>query len=339
MLILDEPTASLTEKETEQLFGLIRKATRTGVGVIYITHRMAEIRRIGDRVTVLRDGKYVATVDSKTTPDDELVRLMTGRVVGEIFPQIKHAPKDTLLSVEVLSTANRTVLDASLSVRAGEVVGIAGLIGSGKSEIARACFGLERIASGSVIFKGKNVTGSMPRQMMERGLFYLPPDRRAEGLLMMRSCRENISLPSLNREPYSRMGLLRLKGEREHTLALASRLNLQPPRIERNAEHFSGGNQQKVLLAKSLTRPVDAFVFDEPTVGVDVATRAAIYQFIRDLTEQGAGVLLISSDLPEVLHLSNRLYVMYRGQIQAELAADEIDEEKVLRYFFHREAA
>jgi ribose transport system ATP-binding protein len=339
VLILDEPTASLTEKETEQLFGLIRKATETGVGVIYITHRMAEIRRIGDRVTVLRDGKYVATVDSKTTPDDELVRLMTGRVVGEIFPQIKHAPKDMLLSIEALSTANRTVIDASLSVRAGEVVGIAGLIGSGKSEIARACFGLERITSGSVIFKGNNVTGSTPRQMMERGLFYLPPDRRAEGLVMMRSCRENISLPSLTREPYSRMGLLMLKDEREHTHELASRLNLQPARIERNAEHFSGGNQQKVLLAKSLTRPVNVFVFDEPTVGVDVATRAAIYQFIRDLTEQGAGILLISSDLPEVLHLSNRLYVMYRGQIQAELAAEEINEEKVLGYFFHREAA
>jgi ribose transport system ATP-binding protein len=339
VLILDEPTASLTEKETEQLFALIRKATQSSVGVIYITHRMAEIRRIGDRVTVLRDGKYVATVDAKTTPDDELVRLMTGRVVGEIFPHIAHAPKDALLKVEGLSTANRTVVNASLTVRAGEVVGIAGLIGSGKSEIARACFGLERIASGSVVFKGANVTGSTPRRMLDRGLFYLPPDRRVEGLVMMRSCRENISLPSLNREPFSRNGWLSLKGERKQASALAERLNLQPPRIERNADQFSGGNQQKVLLGKSLTRPVELFVFDEPTVGVDVATRAAIYRFIAELTEQGAGVLLISSDLSEVLRLSNRLYVMYRGAMQAELTADEISEAKVLRYFFHREAA
>ena len=338
VLILDEPTASLTERETDQLFRLIEQVRRDGVGVIYITHRMSEIRRIGDRITVLRDGRYVATVPADTA-EEELVRLMTGRVIEQIFPQIAFNPGRTVLEVTQLSTADRAVRDVSFSVRAGEIVGLAGLVGSGKSEVARACFGLVPLRAGRVTFDGADVTGASSRQMLERGFFYLPPDRRSEGLVMMRSVRENTTLASLDLPEFSSGPWLKRAAERQAAQRLAERLNLQPPRIERDVDHFSGGNQQKVLLAKSLTRAVKLFAFDEPTVGVDVGTRVAIYQFIKELCEGGAAILLISSDLPEILHLAHRVYVMYRGTLRAELTGAAINEETVVGHFFAREAA
>jgi ribose transport system ATP-binding protein len=339
VLILDEPTSSLTERETEQLFRLIEQAKAEGVGIIYITHRMSEIRRIGDRITVLRDGRYIDTVDAKQCTDEELLRLMTGRVIDQVFPKIAFDPKEEILSVEGLSTANGELRDISISVRRGEVVGIAGLIGSGKSEVARACFGLEPLSAGRVAFDGEETTGLGPRKMLDRGFFYVPPDRRAEGLVMMRSVRENIALPSLRLSRFSGPILLKLAAERAEVTEICKRLNLQPRAIERAADHFSGGNQQKILLGKSLTRKVKLFVFDEPTVGVDVGTRVAIYEFIRDLCEAGAAILLISSDLPEILHLTNRVYVMYRGVLRSEFVGENITEENVLGDFFEKEAA
>ena len=358
VLILDEPTASLTERETDRLFTLVEQVKKEGVGVIYITHRINEIWRIGDRITVLRDGRRVATVDARTSvvhsppgecterlirsqeranvvhsPQGErtegsvrsqerandLVHLMTGRVIGEMFPRIRHAPGETILEVEHLIAADGFVNGVSFRVRRGEVVGLAGLVGSGKSEVARACFGLVPVSGGRVSFAGEVVTGRAPRQMLDRGFFYVPADRRDEGLMMMRSVRENVALPALSTPAWSRGLLLRRREESARTRELAERLDLRPLRIERQVGHFSGGNQQKVLLAKSLTRDVGLFAFDEPTVGVDVATRVAIYGFIRDLCEAGAAVLLISSDLPEILHLPHRVYVMCRGVLTAEL--------------------
>jgi ribose transport system ATP-binding protein len=265
---------------------------------------------------------------------------MTGRVISEIFPTIRSEGGHEMLRVDGLSTRSGTVTGASLQVHAGEVVGLGGLIGSGKSEIMRAVFGLETVTAGRITLKGEDVTGQTPHGMMDRGFFYVPPDRRDEGLVMIRSCRENMSLSSLDRPPFSWGGFaINRRGEARRTNELAERMNLQPRRIERAVDHFSGGNQQKVLLAKSLSRTVDVFALDEPTVGVDVATRASIYGFIRDLCEGGAAVVLISSDLPEILHLSHRAYVFYRGRVQAELAGDEITEENLLRNFFEREAA
>lgn len=339
VLILDEPTASLTDRETEQLFALIDQVKAEGVGVIYITHRMQEIRRIGDRITVLRDGRYVATLDARTAAEDELVRLMTGRVIVELFPKVRFAPGDERLRIDRLTTGKHTVIDASLSVRAGEIVGLAGLVGSGKSEVMRAAFGLDAVIAGRVYLKGEDVTGATTRELLIRGLFYMPSDRREEGLVLMRSCRENMSLASLDQPSFARGPLLDRAGEARKAAELAARMNLQPRRVERAVDHFSGGNQQKVLLAKCLTRPVDVFVFDEPTVGVDVGTRAAIYSFIRDLCEGGAAVVLISSDLLEILNLTRRVYVFYRGRIQAELAGGEITEQNLLTRFFEREAA
>jgi ribose transport system ATP-binding protein len=244
-----------------------------------------------------------------------------------------------VLRVENLSTRKGTVVDASLIARAGEVVGLAGLVGSGKSEVMRAVFGVEAIAGGRVLLRGRDVTGATTKSLLDQGMFYIPPDRREEGQVMMRSCRENVALPALDRPPFRRGWLLDRAAERRRVDELAGRMNLQPHRIERAVDHFSGGNQQKVMLAKCLTRPVEVFVFDEPTVGVDVGTRAAIYAFIRDLCAAGAAVVLISSDLPEILNLTRRVYVFSRGRMRAELEGEAITEENLLRHFFEKEAA
>jgi ribose transport system ATP-binding protein len=339
VLILDEPTASLTDREAERLFAMVERAKRRGVGIVYITHRMSEIRRIGDRVTVLRDGKRVATVAVAEADDERLLQLMTGRVISQIFPKIAHQPAKPLLEITSLTTADRAVRNVSLAVRAGEVVGLAGLVGCGKSEVGRACFGIERMASGRIVLDGQDVTGTTARKMLDRGAFYLPPDRREEGLVMMRGVRENVSLPWLGSGAFSRFGFIDRSGERTKVRQLALQLNLPSSKIEADLERFSGGNQQKVLLAKGLASNVKLFILDEPTVGVDVGTRVAIYEFIRDLCESGVAILLISSDLAEILHLTNRTYVMYRGELRAQLEGGQITQDRVLADFFERARA
>jgi len=338
VLILDEPTASLTEKETESLFSLIHQAKARGVGIIYITHRMVELRRIADRVTVLRDGRKVGLVDAHAADEATLIQMMSGRPISQVFPKVNYAPAKTLLSIERLSTADGSVRDVSLGVKAGEIVGIAGLVGCGKSEVARACYGLLPVAKGRVMFDGRDVTGWKTRRMLDAGFSYLPPDRHKEGLVLARSAIENTSLPALHLPQFSGNVFLKRRREKDTVSRLAEQLKLHPFDLQREMAAFSGGNQQKVLIAKMLTRDVKLFVFDEPTVGVDVSTRVAIYRLIADLCEAGAGVLLISSDLPEVLHLCNRAYVMFRGAVQVELQGSDITEDRVLSHFFERAA-
>lgn len=350
IMILDEPTASLTERETDQLFELVASLKKDGIGIIYITHRMKEIARIGDRVTVLRDGKFIATVDMEEATESRLVELMTGRVVDQVFPEIKNQAADNLLEIDGLRVKGNVVNNASINVRAGEVVGIAGLVGCGKSEVGRAAFGIEDILDGKITFCGETLYDSNssdnntqkklnPRKMLDRGLYYVPSDRRVEGLVMNQSVRHNVSLPSLSLSAFTSKSFLRRKNEKAVVQDIAERLELAPLDIDRKAESFSGGNQQKALIGKALVRDVKLFIFDEPTVGVDVGARVLIYRFIRDLCEAGAGVLLISSDLPEILNLTHRSYVMYRGQIRAHLQQDELEEQNVLSYFFEEESA
>ncbi|TBN53998.1 sugar ABC transporter ATP-binding protein [Hansschlegelia quercus] len=339
VLILDEPTASLTDREADRLFELVAQAKADGVGVVYITHRLREIERIADRITVLRDGHYIKTIAASEADEETLVRLMTGRAAGAIFPEIKADPKDVALSIENLSTASGSVRDASFEVRGGEVVGLAGLVGSGKSEAVRAAFGLERVVAGSVTIAGRAVANPTPRRALDAGLLYLPPDRKNEGLAMMRPCRENMSLAALRLPPFAWGPWLNRRAEAREGMSLARRMDLHPMRPDRDVEAFSGGNQQKVLLARSLTRPVAVYAFDEPTVGVDVGARVAIYRFIKELCESGAAVVLISSDLPEILNLAHRALVFAGGRVQAELAGAELTEEAVLRHFFERRVA
>jgi len=330
ILILDEPTAALTDRETDRLFQLVRDSKRHGVGIIYITHRMNELHRIGDRVTVLRDGGRVETLAVRDATPERLVELMTGRRIEAFFPRIDHRPGEALLQVERL-TAGALVDDVSLTVRAGEIVGLAGLVGSGKSEVGRACFGLEPIRGGTVRLRGRSVGKPTPGAMLRAGLAYVPPD----GLVIERSVRENIALSALPSPHFSGRLFLRRRSERAICLRLAQQLRLVPLGIERPVALLSGGNQQKVVLAKGLTRDPRVFVMDEPTTGVDVGAKTEVYTFMKDLVErEGAGILLISSDLPEILHLAHRAYVMHRGRLRAELERAELTEQAVLSHFF-----
>ncbi|HEU0114718.1 MAG TPA: ATP-binding cassette domain-containing protein, partial [Thermomicrobiales bacterium] len=263
-----------------------------------------------------------------------LVELMTGRKVEALYPTVAHAPGAVLLRTEHLTLASGRVDDVSIEVRAGEIVGLAGLVGSGKSEVGRACFGLETIDGGAIEVRGQPIAQPTPQTMLARGVVYVPPDRRTEGLVVTRPARENMSLASLDLPAFSRLGVLRRRTERKTINDVARRLNLRPPNIERQVGFFSGGNQQKIVLGRGLTRDTRIFIFDEPTTGVDVGAKAEIYGFMKELCERGAAILLISSDLPEILHLAHRAYVMHRGRLRAELRGSEITEQAVLANFF-----
>lgn len=359
VMIMDEPTASLTERETDRLFELIRVLKSEGIGIIYITHRMEEIKRIADRITVLRDGKFIGTLSASIASQEKLVEMMTGRMVTQIFPDIKSDPKEAVLELHNLcavgTTGNVILDDVSLHVRAGEIVGIAGLVGSGKSEIGRASFGAQRVTGGTLKFLGQTVYSQSEeinllniRGMLDRGLYYVPSDRREEGLAMMLSVRENMTLSALKLPKFSKASVIQRGAERQIVDELSRSLELSPHNIERPIEFFSGGNQQKVLISKALARlgsspdkaqrqkdpQVRMFIFDEPTVGVDVGARMLIYRAMRDLCESGAAILLISSDLPEILHLAHRAYVVHRGRLRAELSENEITEKNILEKFF-----
>jgi ribose transport system ATP-binding protein len=332
ILILDEPTTSLTEPEVERLFALTRELKDRGIGVIYITHRMKEIWEIADRITVLRDGEWMATRDVDAVDEPELIRLMTGRSVEQLYPTVERKPGRPLLRMERLS--GHKLSEASLEVHAGEIVGIAGLVGSGKSEIGRLCFGLEAPTGGAISVGDADRAPSSPQDALAKGLVYYPAERRLEGLIPMRSVRENIVLSALGEGSLSRRGMLRRSEERRLADEAIARLRIQPPDPNRPVELLSGGNQQKVVLARALLREAEVHIFDEPTAGVDVGARVEVYQFIKDLCERGRAILLISSDLPEVVNLSHRLYVVHDGRIRAHLEGDAVTEENVLAHSF-----
>ncbi|HEY9523818.1 MAG TPA: sugar ABC transporter ATP-binding protein [Thermopolyspora sp.] len=334
VLILDEPTASLTGEESERLFTLVGEARGRGIGIIYITHRMGEIRRLADRVTVLRDGRLIKTVPGDT-PNDELIRLMTGRVVEDLYPALPEPGTRVALTARDITTFGGGVRDVTFELRAGEIVGFAGLMGSGKSTAARACFGRERIDSGVLTVGGRDLTGARPAEIMKAGVVYLPSDRKNEGLFLDRPMRESVTLPWLRRAPMSAGPLLRLRRERGVAGEILRRMKLNPADPERTAASYSGGNQQKGLLGRALLGDCDVYLLDEPTVGVDVGARVTIYEQIVELARQGNAVLVVSSELPEILHLCHRVYVFSRGSISAELQREDINEETILRHMMH----
>ena len=337
VLILDEPTASLSERETERLFEVIERLKGGGVGIVYISHRLADIKRVGDRVTVLRDGRRIGTVDAASVSEDKLVEMMTGRTFEALFPDIKHQPGRILLETEGLTTENRRVVDADFVVRAGEVVGVAGLVGCGKSELARAVFGLEVVSSGAVTFDGAPVANPTPAHMLKKGLCFFPSDRVAEGLSLARPIRENMSLAALDLETFATGGILRIANEKLLTQDMIGKLRVVPADGEKRVEFLSGGNRQKVMLARGLARNIKVYLLDEPTVGIDVGAKAEVYNLIKEMAERGAGVVVVSSELPEILHLSNRVYVMHRGYVVSQLQNEDISEATVLSHFFDRD--
>jgi len=293
---------------------------------------MEEIAELGDVVTVLRDGAWVATVPAGTD-ESRLIELMSGRTLADLYPAPRTELGAVRLEIRGLSTVGKELDDINLEVRAGEIVGVGGLVGCGKSELGQACFGLLEATRGSIAVDGKAMCFRHPAQAIEAGVWYSPPDRKRDGLSMMRPASENMLLSSLAFGP-GRSRLLRRKAEAETSRRLSSKVDFPAGRLGEAVENFSGGNQQKVLLAKGLGQEIDVYIFDEPTVGVDVGARAAVYRYIAELSASGAAVLLISSDLPELLGLSNRLLVMRNGRLVAQFDRAGYEQHLILEQFF-----
>ncbi len=331
VLILDEPTASLTDKEVNRLFEVIETLKKENVGVIYISHRIDELQKIGDRITVLRDGKFVATLDMDDADEHTLITLMTGREYQDIFPTINATLGETVLEVKGLSTASG-LKDINFQVRAGEIVGIAGLVGAGKSRVGRAIFGLEDITAGSVELAGATLSNITPASSIGRGILYFPPDRHKEGLVLCRSVKENqtlASVPLFEKGPF-----LDIRRESSLVRKIVEKMNIKPGRIDQTISALSGGNQQKVMLGRGLTRDVKVFIFDEASCGIDIGAKHEVYLFLKEQAEKGAAVIFISSELPEILHLSHTVLVMHGGRICSILPGSEATEEKVLSSCF-----
>ncbi|MGH1356263.1 MAG: sugar ABC transporter ATP-binding protein [Thalassovita sp.] len=338
VLILDEPTASLTDREVDHLFGFIETLKARGVGIIYISHRMQEFARIADRITVLRDGAKIGTVAMADTDEDALVEMMTGRAITEIYPEIKHDPGEVLLRAQGISTPG--VHDAHFDIRAGEVLGVAGLVGSGKSRLFRAVMGVAPRLGGRVEFKGEDITHAPTRKIIRQGMYYLSPDRKAEGLDLAKTSNDNLALNLVMGGQGTTSGaFINWPEVRTQSAQIADHVELHEGYRNKLVSQLSGGNQQKVLFGKCFGQDADIYIFDEPTVGVDMGTRAALYRLIKDLAEAGKAVVIISSDLPEVLHLSHRMLVLAHGHITAELSGDDMTEDQTLKYFFDESGA
>ena len=333
VLILDEPTASLTDKEVDHLFDFVRGLKNRGVGIVYISHRIHEFNRIAERVTVLRDGAKIATVAMSDTDDDKLIEMMTGRSFEQIYPTIKSDTRDVLLTVEALKSYG--VKTASFEVRAGEVLGVAGLVGSGKSRLFRTIMGLAPKSSGRVKLRGRDITQATTRDIIKSGMYYLSSDRKSEGLDLAASSRDNLSV-NIIADAKNQHGKFWINWHNVSAKVdgISDHVELRPTYRSKPVSQLSGGNQQKVLFGKCFGQNADVIIFDEPTVGVDMGTRAALYLQIKDLAEAGKAVVVISSDLPEVINISHRLLVLANGHISAELSNSDMTEERVLKYFF-----
>jgi ribose transport system ATP-binding protein len=326
ILVMDEPTSALTTQEVAQLFTLIERLSARGVAIVYITHRLDEVFRIGQRITVLRDGRHVSTHGIGEVTVSDLVRQMANRDVTDQFPKVAAPRGPELLRVEHL-TRRGVLNDISFVVHAGEVVGIAGLLGAGRTELARAVFGADPYDEGRVVVEGKVVRFRSPAEAIDHGIGLLPEDRKAEGLVASLTVARNIALPHGRR--LSRFGVLPRGCEIELAAPIREELRVKatPTQVVRL---LSGGNQQKVVLGKWLAGDVRIFVFDEPTRGIDVGSKVEIYNLMNRLAARGAGIVMISSELPELLGMSDRVLVMHRGRIQAELDRSEATEERVL---------
>lgn len=326
VLALDEPTSSLTEEEVERLFRLVRKLRDEGVAIIYVSHRMNEIRRLCDRVAILRDGRLITAQPVKELPESKIVSLMVGRELSDVFHRRRMNTHQRVLEVKNLNS--RWHRDISFHIDAGEIVGFSGLVGAGRTELAKVIFGADAKTSGEVWLAGERVSIRRPDEAIARGVGFAPEDRKREGLILIRSVLENASISILRQ--LSRLRFIQKRRERELVSGYVERLRVQTPSIDQQVGKLSGGNQQKVVLARWLAVKPKLLILDEPTRGIDVGAKAEIYQLLDELANQGIAIMLISSELPEILGLSDRIYVMQNGRITGELNHQNATEEQVL---------
>lgn len=322
IIVLDEPTAALTIEETKSLYEIVRKLKAQGVSIIFISHRMEDIFAIGDRVYVLRDGRYSGEAAVSKVTETEIVRMMIGRELETQYPERTSQPGETIL--EIKNMTNQHIRNISFSVRSGEVLGIGGLIGAGRTELLRTLFGIDKY-EGTVVFRGKEIRNRSPKEAIERGFAMVPEDRKDVGLILSHSIRNNVLITVLDK--ISRFGFIRRKEEIEVSERYISELNIKTPGSYLKVGALSGGNQQKVVIAKALASGPMVVLLDEPTRGVDVGAKAEIYKIINDLTTRGYAVIMVSSELPELIAVSDRIVVMHEGHMSGEVNAEDATEE------------
>jgi len=326
---MDEPTSSLTLTETERLIEVVKELRAQGVSVIYISHRLGEVKELADRVVALRDGKNAGELRRGEVTHERMVRMMVGRDLASFYAHDEDgAKKPARFVVRDLRTGRYPQHAVSFEIGAGEILGFAGLVGAGRSEVAQAIFGVEPPAGGEVALDGATLKISSPHDAIRHGIYLVPEDRRRSGLIVEEIIRKNVTLPSLGR--YSRAGLVQAGAERKAAQEVTARLNVKAPSVEVRAGNLSGGNQQKVVLAKWLSREPKVLIFDEPTRGIDVGAKAEIYDLMRGLAREGVGIMMISSDMEEVLGVSDRVAVMHEGRLTGVLARAEFSEEAVM---------
>lgn len=328
ILIMDEPTSALTAKEIDELFRIIRKLRDDGCGIVYISHRLEELQHIIDRVTIMRDGEYILTANFQDMTMDEIITNMVGREIKEKFPRVDCPRGEKILEVRNLN-AGRLVRDVSFDVYAGEVLGIAGLMGAGRTETTRAIFGVDPRTSGEILLDGKPVHCESPLKAIQSGIVLIPEDRKKDGLCTKLPIRKNIALPNLDLI-CNKLGVIDSRKEDAMCDKAVVDLHIKTPNVEVNAGTLSGGNQQKVVVGKWLARTSRVVIFDEPTRGIDVAAKVEIYNIINELKQQGIGVVCVSSEMPEVMGISDRILVMCDGRITGEVMAKETTQNEIL---------
>lgn len=328
VIIMDEPTAALTSTEIENLFEIIRKVKQKGVSIIYISHKLEEFAQIGDRVTVMRDGKTIKTLNIDEANTNELIKLMVGRELNEKFPKIKVDKGEEILRISGFTT--KTIKNIDLNLHEGEILGVAGLMGAGRTELARAIFGLDHLFRGEMFLKGSKIRIKSPREAIKAGIGFITEDRKTQGLVLTLDVGSNITLAAIDR--FTKGININLKKEETVVNEYISKLRIKTFGSLQKTLNLSGGNQQKVVIAKWLLSQSKVFIFDEPTRGIDIGAKIEVYNLMNELVKNGAAILLISSELPEILGMSDRVAVMCRGEITSVLLTEEATQEKIL-YF------
>jgi ribose transport system ATP-binding protein len=331
VLIMDEPTAALSDAEIEELFRIIRDLKKNGVGIVYISHRMNELREITDRITVMRDGKYIDTVMTHAVTNDEIISMMVGRTIYQEVSQYNSKEKREVVLEAKGLRRGRAVKDVSFNLHKGEILGIAGLVGAGRTELARLLFGADSMDAGEVWINGKKCTIRDPYDAVKQGIGYLSEDRKRFGCLVDMDVATNIGISSMVAFS-SKAGMVKPKEIRERAIEMKEKLKIKTPHVDQQVKFLSGGNQQKVVIGKWLVRDCDILIFDEPTRGIDVGAKSEIYQLLNDLAAQGKSIIMISSELPEILRMSHRVLVMCEGSLTGILSREEASQEKIMKY-------
>ncbi|MFK7767509.1 MAG: sugar ABC transporter ATP-binding protein [Mariniblastus sp.] len=330
VLIMDEPTSSLSSKESESLFKLIEDLRDQGVSIVYISHRLAEVKRLSDRVVVLRDGEFVGELNGDEITHDNMVSKMVGRDISQFYQRTQHNIGEVVLDVKDVATPHWPKHKVSLQVRAGEIVGLAGLVGSGRTELLQSLFGIDQPRSGEIVIAGQTVDVKSPRVAIEHGLALVPEDRKQHGLLTDLSVQNNIGLAGLKRYA-KKFGFANFKKQRVDSKEMIDKLSVKTPSDRQSAKFLSGGNQQKVVLGKWLAMSPKILFLDEPTRGIDVGAKQEIYQLMEKLASESMAILMVSSEMEEIIGIADRVYVMHEGKITGELSREQLSEESIMQ--------